>query len=193
MQQIKAKISGIVPLLMASIAAADARNPIVKERAKLLAAKGKRTEEVQAQVDRLAWLAYLYQRDGRVVVPSDNILATLQEGAKLSKLGTLLKQAAAFTGEEHYPLEYPGPKDIDELYADGRFVDARMGCLQGRSKVLVVRPVFPQWSVAFDLTWDEEVLDVDQIRKCLVDAGMRRGIGTWRPRFGRFEVVEFTA
>lgn len=187
--QIAATITGIVPLLVANIAAADPRNPIVKEIVKLRGAKSKKTEEVQEQVNRLHWLAHLYQRNGRVVVPADNILAALQEGAKLSKLGTLLKQAAAFTSEEAYPLEYEGPKDIDALYADGRFVDARMGCLQGRSKVLVVRPVFPAWEVAFDLTWDEEVLDVDQIKKCLVDAGAKRGIGTWRPRFGRFEVT----
>jgi hypothetical protein len=188
--QLKVKITGIVPLLMANIQAADKRNPIVQERSRVEKMnRGKAyTEERQGQIDHLAWLAYLYQRKGVVVLPADNLLATVQEGAKLSKLGQLVKQAGLFCTHEFYPLDHDGPADIDALYADGRFVDSRMGCLQGRSKVLVVRPVFPRWSCSFNLEWDEEVIDREQIIKCLTDAGARRGIGTWRPRFGRFIV-----
>jgi hypothetical protein len=175
---------------MANIASADKRNPVVQEKSRTEKMnRGKAyTEERQSQVDKLAWLCSLYQRGGVVGLPADNLLAAVQEGAKLSKLGQLVKQAALFTQDEFYPLDHDGPADIDALYSDGRFVDSRMGCLQGRSKILVVRPVFPRWSCEFDLTWDEEILDRDQIVKCLTDAGARRGIGTWRPRFGRFTV-----
>jgi hypothetical protein len=186
-------ITGTAPLLMANIAAADQRNPIVQEKSKVEKQnRGKaRTEERSELVNKLSWFAYLYTRQGRVVVPADNLLATIVEGAKLSKLGQLVKQSAMFTDRDAYPLKYEGPQELEALYADGRFVDARMGCLQGRSKILVVRPVFPAWSVDFDLTWDEELLDAPQVETVLADAGRRRGIGTWRPRFGRFNVDRF--
>ena len=190
------KIVGIAPLLMCSIDSADKRNPIVQQIAQLTKLnKGKAyTEERQADIDRLHWLVALYQRGGRVVLPADNLLACVHEGAKLSKMGTAVKQAAPYTDHEAYALDHDGPKkDLDALYADGRFVDARMGCLQGRSKILVVRPVFPTWACSFDLTWDEEVVDFDTMRASLVDAGARRGVGTWRPRFGRFAVETFAA
>jgi hypothetical protein len=191
--QANISISGTAPLLMANIAAADPRNPIVKEKAKLEKQnKAKaRTEERSEQINKLSWFAYLYTRNSRVVMPADNLLATIVEGAKLSKLGMLAKQAAMFTDLDAYPLKYDGPCELEDLYADGRFVDARMGCLRGTSKILVVRPVFPEWGVTFDLTWDDEILDAQQVETVLGDAGRRRGLGTWRPRFGRFNVDRF--
>jgi len=189
--RIQVEIKGQVPLLMNNIRSANKRDPLVREKDKLQKANKARayTDERQDQIDRLAWQTSLYEHDGRVVVLADMLLACMISGARLSRQGKDVERAGFYTDEAHYPLQYDGPRDLDKLYADGRFVDKRMGCLQGRSKILVVRPVFPAWSLAFDLTWDEEIVDRDVVERILEAAGLRCGIGTWRPRFGRFEVV----
>ena len=47
-------------------------------------------------------------------------------------------------------------------------------------------PVLPDWSTTFELTLDDEIMGVDQLRRIAFMAGKAEGLGTWRPRYGRF-------
>jgi hypothetical protein len=38
------------------------------------------------------------------------------------------------------------------------------------------------------LTLDDEIMGIDQLRRIANMAGKAEGLGTWRPRYGRFTV-----
>lgn len=95
------------------------------------------------------------------------------------------------TFDNRVPLAYSGPRDLDGLYADGRFLDRRAVVIGGK-KTIRTRPTFRDWSVEFEAAYDEEVLNFETVKACVDLAGRYCGIGTYRPRFGRFrsEVVD---
>ena len=55
------------------------------------------------------------------------------------------------------------------------------------------RPVMrPPWQLAFTLSLiKNELIDEERVYNWLVAGGMRVGIGTWRPRYGRFRVSKY--
>jgi hypothetical protein len=189
MKTFKATITGVTPLMMHSERLADPTNPITKALKKLTA-KRQKTEEDHLAVKRFEWEGGLYTDEtGVPAVPVDWILAVLLAGAKKSKQGPLAK-AGIFSGATaFFPLDYPGPKTIEEMWADGRFCDYR-GVTVGQAKVMRARPVFPGWTLTFSVDYDPDTIDGDVIENALNKAGTLLGMGDYRPRFGRFVVSE---
>lgn len=63
---------------------------------------------------------------------------------------------------------------------------------RGRAPVLVERPAFKKgWEVEFNLVVSQDEISPDRLEEILEYAGQLVGIGDWRPRFGRFEIIEF--
>lgn len=61
-----------------------------------------------------------------------------------------------------------------------------------RNQILRNRPAFKEgWEAEFTLLVLDEQMPVDKLKEILENAGRFRGIGDWRPHFGRFEIVEF--
>ena len=60
-----------------------------------------------------------------------------------------------------------------------------------RGRVMVNRPVFPNWTLDFDLNVIDDRAEIPVIKEILEYAGLYVGIGTFRPKFGRFEVKKF--
>ena len=50
----------------------------------------------------------------------------------------------------------------------------------------VTRLIIPQWSVTYQVTVDDDRISVDSLERIIGAAGRFEGLGTWRPRFGRF-------
>lgn len=53
------------------------------------------------------------------------------------------------------------------------------------------RPRFNEWEISFVLEVTDPRADVDTLKMILETAGLRKGIGSYRPKFGRFEVIKF--
>ncbi len=62
-----------------------------------------------------------------------------------------------------------------------------------KGRMLCYRPMFaPGWRLRFDLNVvDVEAMPVSKVKELLDYAGRAVGIGDWRPRFGRFQVILF--
>lgn len=69
-------------------------------------------------------------------------------------------------------------------------VDSRPVVMQ-RGRVMRSRPKFENWGLTFDVVVTEEEIREDTIKEILKYAGNFIGIGDFRPKFGRFEGVEF--
>ena len=179
-------IRGLTPLLMHNGRLADPIDPAAEALAKLTG-KRKKTREDHLAVSKCEWYGSLYvDEKGAPCLPGEVIEAALVEGAKKFKLGKVAKGGIIVFG--NFALEYEGPKNVDKLWAAGGHLK-RAGVKVGMARVIRSRPIFPEWSVSFDVQWDPSLVkDEDQIFEIASSAGLT-GIGDWRPKFGRFEVV----
>jgi len=60
-----------------------------------------------------------------------------------------------------------------------------------RARVMSWRPMFKKWSCEFTLEIADEMLDPTTIKEILIAAGRFKGVGDYRPDYGRFIVEEF--
>ena len=190
-QVFSVEIEGLCPLLLHSGDLCDPFNYYAKELKKV-SSKRNKTEDDQRQMMRIEWDGGLYLDDkGRVAMPADNILALVQGGARKFKLG---KQVApgVFTDKDNFAVDYDGPKDLDKLFNDPRFV-LRKRVKVGQASIMRTRPRFPKWSLKFDLEVVTDLINPEDLRRILDAAGRVVGLGDWRPRYGRFIVTKFEA
>jgi hypothetical protein len=186
-QKLTVQIAGVSPLLMHNGQTADPLNHFSKEIKKFTSKRNK-TEADYAEIARIEWYASLYIQDGKVVLPSHVLEATLLNGAKKIKMGTQVK--AGLFIDEHSPLHFNGDDlSIDEMWEQGNH-RLSMGVGMGMSgTVQRTRSIFKNWKTEFTITYDDELLDKDRILEMIKKAGEIVGICDWRPKYGRFRIV----
>lgn len=179
-------INGITPLIMHNGQLSDPLNEHTQALAKLTS-KRKKTVDDHKAVSKCEWIGGLYvDDDGAPCLPGEVIESCLVDGAKKYKLGKAAKGGLIVAG--NWPLEYDGPKQVEKLWAAGGFLK-RASVKVGTSRVIRNRPIFPSWSCTFEVQWDASLVnDEDTLAEIVESAGIS-GIGDWRPKFGRFEVV----
>lgn len=185
------KIVGETPLVMHSGDLADPLNPIVRQMAQV-SAKRKKVDADHEELARLEWYGSLYIKEGKIIVPGANLEAMLlgRGGAARSQRMGPQARAGLFVPDDAV-LEYDGPQELDELWKDENFrlrVKARIGA----SSVIRTRPKFDNWSLTFRVLYDPDILNEDTIKEWMEIASFQVGLGDWRPRYGRFKVVEVT-
>jgi hypothetical protein len=62
-----------------------------------------------------------------------------------------------------------------------------------KGRIMRHRPRFDAWAANFTLLVNENVLPEDFVHKLLTEAGEQRGLGDFRPTFGRFRVTRWKA
>lgn len=185
MELIKFRITGTRPLLMHADTLADPLNPLSKVH-KELTTKRKKTDEDFEMIAKSEWRASFYfDEEIGPYIPAFNIEASIKEGAKISRLGKHIERGVEIL-EEKSKLEYQGPRTLNELWNAG-FYDARTVKVS-TSRIMRYRPMFRTWATEFTVVFDNEVINRNQVIKCVKDAGEYAGIGDYRPKFGRFKV-----
>lgn len=169
------RLTGVTPLMMHNVRLADALDPFAIELKKVSSVRLK-TEVHFKKMARIEFEGGLYidHRSGKIGIPASAIRATIVNGAKKQKRGPQAK-AAITPLEPHFAINYDGPSDIDELYADKRFVDRDMVQVSG-SRVPRVRPIFPKWSVDIGVLTDESIFPVDHLDEAVIVAGEVSGL-----------------
>lgn len=131
-------------------------------------------------------LALYADKKGNPYQPADHIL------------GAMVKAAVDFK------IPGKGKKTYKELILSALFIhpdnipheikkweiDRRPVVIQ-RARIIRERPRFDKWELSFEFEVADEQLPTEVIRRILEHAGNRKGIGDYRPRFGRFMVTEF--
>lgn len=127
--------------------------------------------------------------DGAPCIPLDALHAMLHGGAKLRKKGKDFLSAVFV--ETDGELIYDGPRDPEALWADERFRDRRRVVIQ-RSANWRTRPIFKEWSCKFTVRILAGAgVGIEDLKEAVEQAGLRVGLGDYRPRFGRFVVQAF--
>ena len=180
-------LKSAVPLLMHRGGLADPMDPVAREMKKISGKRGK-TEADLVQLARLEWFGGLYvDEDNRPCIPGDVVEATLVVAARKIKRG---KQAeAGIMCNGNFPLVYDGPQKLEELYEDARFRFTK-GVKVQRNRVMRTRPRFNEWEATILVEYDPELLNPDEVAQIFKRAGDEVGFCDWRPKFGRFVVVD---
>lgn len=189
-------IVGIRPLIMHN---GRLQDPLDEHAKALKAAAKKRdkSEHEHAEVRRIEFLGGMYYEDKLgPYIPPDNLLAMIIEGARKRKLGkeaeALVDVPAPEDGSPGYALEYEGPRDLKSMSSNPKFCWTR-GAKQNRKGIMRTRPRFPSgWRCRFVVEVMGGALSKAQLHDALADAGIYRGLGDWRPRYGKFEVQKVT-
>ena len=187
LKKMKVRIVGVAPLLLQSPQALDPENALGKQLKELTSVKGK-TLDVYKEIARIEWYVGLYvNAQKHIVVPANMLEACLCSGAKKSKEGKQFLSAVFV--EDDALLDFPGKKKpLKVLCADPQFrltVPVRVQ----QARVMRTRPCFRKWAVDFEVTYNSDVVDRTKVDRALRLGGQLCGIGTWRPKFGRFDVV----
>lgn len=190
MKEVNVTIEGLSPLLMHSARLADRTDPIVQAMGKLTAKKTNKTDEDMVEIQRLEFLGSLYYNETiGIHVPGVNIEGLLRDGATNTRQG---KDSESGIGVDDVPLIYSGPKTPDEMWESGRFHDVR-SVRVGRARVMRTRPIFREWKLRFSVQIFSAKIKPEAIADWLEFAGAYKGLGDYRPKFGRFMVTEFKA
>jgi len=179
------KMTGTSPLLMHATTSIDTTHPLSREL-KAITSKhsSKKTDDDLAEMKRLEFIMGMYFDDHiGPYLPGEMLQACIRDGGKANRLGSEVTRSVLVI-EDKAPLIYSGPRDMKKLWEKG-FSDTR-SVKVGQSRVLRTRPYFSQWAVEFTVSLDEEHLDPHLFVDCVSNAGLRVGLGDYRPRFGRF-------
>lgn len=179
------RIRGVSPLLMHSGQMADPRNRFAKEMRRITSKRAK-TEADYEQLAKLEWMGSLYLSNGEPCIPGEVIEAAFVEAARKNKRGQIAK--AAILSDGFWPLEYDGPRTPDALWQDERF-RLSVGVRVQRNRVIRTRPIFRQWAANVTIEYLPDILNRQDVIETVSVLGRIIGLGDWRPRFGRFEVV----
>lgn len=184
------RFEGEAPLLMHADTLLDITHPITREF-KALAAKrgGTRTIDDEMNLARLEWLAGIYH-DEEIgpYIPGGSVKRAITQAATRFNKGEPLKRGL-IVEQLKIPVEYEGPRDLDGLWEEG-YRDMRGAVNSGRNsgRVQRCRPLFEEWALTFDVSWDPKEADRDTLAFILEFAQVR-GIGDFRPEFGTFKAV----
>lgn len=199
------QLEGTEDLLCSNVAYADPLGDFQPMKAYFTDKKGKaKTDGVHRAVRTLDWLFSGYWRtEGQVEVdeaendvgfdgwadpymPGQNLQRCLRNAATKWKLGKDVLRSVVVTNN---PLvQFDGPRDAVSMF-NSRAPKFQLCSFTGRG-VWVNRLRIPTWSAIFELTLDDEIMGIDQLRRIANMAGKSEGLGTWRPRFGRFTVSD---
>lgn len=186
METITVRIASTAPLLMQAETLANPLHPLTKAH-KAVSGKRKKSEDDYLWLMESEWSASMYHDDEiGPYIPALNIEGCIAEAGKIHRLGKTIKQAVQVLTDKA-KLEYEGPRQKEKMWKSEKFADVR-GVNVGGKKIMRCRPIFLRWSTEFQIYFMEDVLDRADLVRVLEEAGRRIGIGTYRPRFGRFSV-----
>lgn len=192
MKGLEIEIEGIMPLLMNNGIMCDSENEYVRRIAELTP-KGSRkpTDEQLAERRRLTLKGSMYfDKELGPYIPSENIEACIRQGAAKNRKGRNVLSGLSLI-ELKCPLDYEGPNDQEEIINDERFIDRRP-VIKGKGRVIGYRVRFKEgWRLRFTLRYDEDIIGKNDIKKAIEAAGSVVGLGDFRPKYGRFEMIKF--
>lgn len=187
MKNLKVTWKGTTPLIMHSCQCVNPLHPIARELKKYTSKKNK-TEEDLIKISDLEWESGAYWKDGLgLYMPAENVEATIKNGAKANKKGKDIEKYVSVT-DLYIPFFYGENLTKEELITNYDYRDTRIMTVQ-RAKVLRTRPRFDQWSIIFNLMYDDTKIDIDTIVNAMEYAGSYVGLCDSRPKYGKFTTI----
>lgn len=183
------KIKGIVPLLMARFPEeewefgqpAPKPVPLTKEEAFEIS-------KYKLEKDALDKEGNVTSKAGTLYCPSAHIIgAMVKAGARVVVKGRLTYSEIAKGATFIFPEQIPHL--IQKVEIDWRPGNNGVGAK--KVKIMIARARLEKWELAFRLSCFDDRAVEGKLKQVLEIAGGYIGIGSYRPRYGRFEIVEW--
>jgi hypothetical protein len=176
MKTIEIEITGIAPLLHNRFPTEEHGQNTSKAKKKVYVPK----EEAEKKLYK--------DSEGKIVHPAEHMFQSIRRAASDFKFsGKKTFKDVIISGIVVLP-------DMIPLITDKPYdIDTRPVVVPGqRSRVLCWRPRFNNWKLKFIIhILDDENISISNLKEILEKAGATKGIGDYRPRFGRFMVTSF--
>lgn len=183
------RIRGVVPLLMHNGQLANPTNFYSRAMKEISSKRAKTTADYE-EMARLEWMGGLYLFNGEPCIPSYVLEATLIGRGGAARKQKMGKQAAAgLYVTADFPLEYDGPRDPKELWELEEFRLQVLAKVQ-QSRIVRTRPIFHEWAATVWFEVIPDLVNVADAKLWMAIAGRESGLMDWRPKFGRFEVLD---
>lgn len=187
MKTLKVTWKGISPLIMHSCQCVNPLHPISREMKKYTSKK-KKTEEDLLKIADLQWEAGAYWQDGLgLYIPAENVEATIRNGGKANKKGKDIEKYVNVI-DLYIPFNYGENLTKEQLIKSYEYRDNRIMVIS-RNRVPVTRPRFDQWNITFNLSYNEEKIDLDEIIDAMEYSGQYVGLCDSRPKYGKFVIT----
>jgi hypothetical protein len=186
MKTYKIKFNHVTPLLMKSTRGVNPLDPLVKEQKSLTSLRKKTDDDIMRLMEIDYELGAYYDDEVGFYIPAEMIEACIREGAKANRLGEKAK-IAIFVNQEKIKLIHNGPTELMEAYETVDYKDIRIVTVN-RAKITRCRPRFNRWALEFTVDLDTDIMNEDEFLTALDIAGRQKGLGDYRPRYGRFAV-----
>lgn len=187
MDAIEFRLTGTSPLMMNNPQTVNPFNPYTLQM-KEITDKRKRSDEDQRDLLKIKFMAALYYEEKiGPYLPMISVWRSIHEAAKISRAGKTIERGL-HTGQEMAAVEYAGPRKPEELYADPNFVDVRDASPAGK-RVTACRPMFKTWALTAPFLFEETLINERDLVSFATLAGKLVGVGTYRQRFGRYEIA----
>lgn len=183
-EKLRIRLTGERPLLMHSSRLADPLDPI-KIDLERLTKKRDKTIADHEQIAKVEWHGGLWLTDGAPCIPSEAIESAFIAASRTRRKGKQAK--AGFDCPRSPLLQYEGPRQLSELWEDKAF-RFRFAVNVNDAKVMRTRARFDSWHVDVDVEFLPSLLNPNEVIEIFEIAGMREGLGDWRPKFGKFSV-----
>ena len=186
------EVEGATPIVMRSARGIDPESPERQEIAEITAKRGnnKTTIDTRRVAALECQLALWLDDEDKPTIPPFAFRACIERASRKLKEGTLVREGLIIESCQFtYDTEKYGTS-LQELVKTTQF---RVPVVVQRSRIIRTRAKFDDWSAMFVADTDEELIDSVKLESWLRIAGMRVGIGDWRPdksgHYGRFSTT----
>lgn len=188
MKSLKVEIKGIEPLLINNPQQVDPFNKYAKA-SKEITAKRKKTHEDLLKLREIEIESKLYFDDEiGVWVPSTWITAAIsaQSWAK-AKIKKAEIRSCVFVNESKIKLKYKGMDKVTSKVdvVKNEMFHTVLNLKQGQVRVCKAAPIFQDWSIEFEILFDDTIINESDLRNLLDIASKFGGFGDFRPTYGR--------
>lgn len=188
MKSLTVQIKGIEPLLINNPQAVDPFNKYSRA-AKEITSKRKKTDEDLLKLREIEIESKLYFDDKvGVWIPATWITAAIasQSWAK-AKIKKADIRSCVFVNESKIKLNYAG---MDKVKTKTDVVKNEMfhtvlNLKQGQVRVCKAAPIFNDWSVEFEILFDDTIINASDLKNLIEIAAKFGGFGDFRPTYGR--------
>ena len=186
----KVNICGMTPMLMHNGRGANPLDPN-SIKMKSLSSKRNKTKDDIEELLLIQWETGLYFNDEiGLYMPSENLYAAFYKAAKKFKLG-MKCSAISFPDPIGYPIFTANHTNYIELKKDTTNKFVKTIVIQ-KAKTISCRPIFNKWEMNFELEFETNIIDANEIKTILMAMSQRVGLGVWTPGspkpgiFGKF-------
>jgi len=163
--------------------------------------RGAKTQDDHRELSRLQFLAGMWlDEDGHPSIPDACIEKMFEVAATKAFPGSTRKEGGGTKAKSSVQmkemfarLEYDGSEDPENLFGDSRFVFRRVvntnPSARRPTRGISTRPIFKNATIRFTLMVSDGAFGLKEIEQIFDYASTRIGIGDWRPKYGKFEVV----